>query len=266
MKIQLIACFVILLFVTAYAAKKKSVEDKEAEKAAKEAEKSSKRFADLVNKMASSPVVSLTDTTFNKFVVERPRDYHALLMFTATDKKYQCSVCLRAKMILDDVAKYYQDQYDFNSSSISERLAFFRIEVDDARNTFGEMQLETVPRVYLLPPTNSSSPKMRVSDFEVEAGALMQGASVALEEITRSTGIKVFYLVLYLSMVDRPSQINITIRPEPLLLVLGVIGVLVALFVAAASGDVYAALLWYQSPKIWVVVSIVSSSFPLFQS
>jgi len=29
------------------------------------------------------------------------------------------------------------------------------------------------------------------------------------------------------------------------------------LFVAAASGDVYSALLWYQSPKIWVCVSVV---------
>lgn len=54
------------------------------------------------------------------------------------------------------------------------------------------------------------------------------------------------------------TQINVTISPEPLLLALGVVAVLVALFVAAASGDVYAALLWYQSPKIWVVVSVVS--------
>lgn len=191
MKVSLIALFVVLFIATVYAAKKKSNEDKEAEKAAKDAEKSSKRLSDLMGKIAASPVVSLTDSSFNKFVVERPRDYHALLMFTATAKQYQCSVCLRAKNVLDEVAKYYQDQYDFNTSSASQRIAFFKIEVDDARTTFGEMQLETVPRVYLLPPTNTSSPKMKVSDFEVEAGALLQGASTALEVITETTGIKV---------------------------------------------------------------------------
>jgi hypothetical protein len=30
-----------------------------------------------------------------------------------------------------------------------------------------------------------------------------------------------------------------------------------ALFVSAAQGDLYGALLWYQSPKIWVFVSAV---------
>lgn len=191
MKVSVLASFLFLFFAAVYAAKKKTNDEKEAEKAAKEAEKSAKRLTDLMGKISSSPVVSLTDTTFNKFVVERPREYHALLMFTATAKQYQCSVCLRAKAVFEEVAKYYQEQYDFNSTSISQRIAFFRIEVDDARNTFGEMQLETVPRIYLLPPTNTSSPKMKVSDFEVEAGSMMQGASTALEEITRTTGIKV---------------------------------------------------------------------------
>lgn len=45
--------------------------------------------------------------------------------------------------------------------------------------------------------------------------------------------------------------------PAPLTLLLGAFAVLVALFVSAAKGDLYGAVLWYQSPKIWVWVSAV---------
>lgn len=56
------------------------------------------------------------------------------------------------------------------------------------------------------------------------------------------------------------------VGPEPLLLCLGALGVLVALFVsAAASGDVYESLLWYQSPRIWVCVSMVGALPSLFE-
>ncbi len=50
-----------------------------------------------------------------------------------------------------------------------------------------------------------------------------------------------------------------TVNPEPLLLLLGVVGALLALFVSAASFNVYESILWYQSPKIWVCVSVVST-------
>jgi len=49
------------------------------------------------------------------------------------------------------------------------------------------------------------------------------------------------------------------VDPTPLVLALGVVAALVALFVSAAQGDLYGAVLWYQSTKIWSVVSAVSS-------
>lgn len=48
------------------------------------------------------------------------------------------------------------------------------------------------------------------------------------------------------------------VDPKPVLIVLGAIAAIMALFVSAASYDVYGALLWYQSPRIWVFVSAVS--------
>lgn len=49
--------------------------------------------------------------------------------------------------------------------------------------------------------------------------------------------------------------------PAPLTLLIGAFAVLMALFVSAAKGDLFGAVLWYQSPKIWVWVSAVRFLF-----
>lgn len=81
----------------------------------------------------------LFDKNFSSFVSDRPREYYAALLFTATGSKYRCSICLKVKPIFDDVAKLYHEQYEFNSSAIDKRIAFFRVEVDNARNIFSAM-------------------------------------------------------------------------------------------------------------------------------
>ena len=81
----------------------------------------------------------LFDKNFSSFVSDRPREYFAALLFTATSSKYQCSICLKVKPIFEDVAKLYHDQYEFNSSAPDKRIAFFRIEVDNAKNIFNAM-------------------------------------------------------------------------------------------------------------------------------
>jgi hypothetical protein len=157
----------------------------------KEKDNAAQKFNSLLSNIAANSVVSLSDKNFTKYVVDRPREYTAFIMFTATAKQYQCSVCLRAKSNLEEVASYYQQQYDFNSSSVSERIVFFRIEVDDARSAFNEMQLETVPRIYILPPTTESSPKMKISDYEMETKFLIESSAATLSEIHVKTGVKV---------------------------------------------------------------------------
>jgi hypothetical protein len=47
------------------------------------------------------------------------------------------------------------------------------------------------------------------------------------------------------------------VDPQPFLLLLGVLSALLALFVTAAGNDIFSALLWYQSPKVWIWVSAV---------
>jgi hypothetical protein len=58
-------------------------------------------------------------------------------------------------------------------------------------------------------------------------------------------------------MLNVYLQIEVMVDPQPFLLLLGVLSALLALFVTAARNDIFSALLWYQSPKVWIWVSAV---------
>ena len=137
------------------------------------------------------PVASLSDRNFTTYTKDRPRNYHAFIMFTATNPQYQCSICGRAKQRFVEAAQLYHDQYSFTDVDAKKRLAFFTLEVDDARMLFQEMKMDSVPHLYLLPPTTKHSPKMMLSDFEVPTHALLEGLPQLLGEIESATAIKV---------------------------------------------------------------------------
>lgn len=192
-------CFVALalsaLLLGCDAAKKKattSTSQKSTSKAADSSGFSSeKRTAAIMKAIAFNPMISLTDNNFTKFVTDRPRDYHAVLMFTATAPKYQCSVCVKSMEVFEEIASFYNKQYVFNTTAAENKIAFFKIEVDDGRGIFNELQLETVPRLFMLPPVTVDSPRAKISNYEMDNRVLLEGTSRLLEVIHTATGIKV---------------------------------------------------------------------------
>ncbi len=235
------ALLLVSLLLVSAAKKKASSSSKKTTEKDSEAGDTGK-IAALSKLLQSTPVISLSDRNFTKFVTERPRDYHAILMFTATSPQYQCGVCVKSLGSYEEVATLYNRQYDFSKTPIGDRVVFFKIEVDSGRQIFGELQLETVPRLFFLPPVDVATPKSSISKFEVDNKVLLEGTSRILAEIHGITGVKV----------------EVMVDPAPLVLVLSIFAALVALFVSAAQGDLYGAVLWYQSTKIWSVVSAVS--------
>lgn len=199
------------------------------------------RLAVIVNKVAQGGLVTLSDGNFSKFVVERPREYHAVLLFTATGAKYQCSVCVATKRIFSEAAAYYKEQYDFNTTSAENRVAFFVLEVDSARNTFNDMGLETVPRLYALPPTKHDSPKMRMGEYEIEVRSLMEGAGAFLGDVESRTGVKV----------------KVTVNPLPIMTALCLIAYFLALLAASAASEPQKAIFWFRNRWIWSVFSLL---------
>jgi hypothetical protein len=126
------------------------------ESQAKSSSSSDARLQILSAKFLKQNLVPLTDSNYSKFVIQRPRDYVAVVMFTALGSRYSCTACKTALAIYIDVANLYYEQYNFNSSLPKDRLAFFVVDADTAGQTFEDMKLETVPRFYILPPRTES--------------------------------------------------------------------------------------------------------------
>lgn len=180
-----------LLFSCDAASKKKSSTSKKTESSSSNVDVASKKIASIMKAVSFNPVVSLFDSNFTKFVADRPRDYHAILMFTATAPQFQCSVCVRSAVSYHEIASFYHKQFVFNTTAPENRIVFFKVEVDDGRGIFNELGLETVPRVYILPPTPAGAPKMKISNFEVDNRILLEGTSRIIEELNNLTGVKV---------------------------------------------------------------------------
>lgn len=234
-------CLVLLLLVVAVQGKK--AKSSAASKSSGDSSSSSDngRFDIIVEKLKTNSYIPLTEGNFSRFVVDRPRNYHAVLMFTATAAKYQCSVCVQAKKSFADAAGYYREQYDIASVPENKHVVFFLLEVDNARQIFNDMGLETVPRIYALPPTRADSPKMKMGEYELEVRSLLEGVGNFLQALEAMTKVPV----------------AMTISSLPILAGLGFVAYLLALLAAAAAEDPANAVLWYQSPKIWAIFSIL---------
>ncbi len=235
----LIAIFLLLILLVTLEAKKSKKSSSDGKKSSSKKPKSAEdRLHVLENQI---PFTYLSDSNFSTFVAERPRPYHALLMFTATDKRYQCSVCARAKQTFVEASKYYHDQYSFGNEIPSKRVGFFVVDVDSSRNTFNEMGLETVPRVYMLPPTLADTPKLRVGDYEISSQSLLEGAKSFLQQMEERSKIKVVP----------------TINPFPFIIIIAVIGYILAFLVSVAVYSPSEAVVWYRSKYIWIIISTI---------
>lgn len=146
--------------------------------------------------MRSTQVIPLTDRNFSKFITERPRTYNSLVTLTATAAQYSCNMCVKAKVNYDEASRLYHSQYNFSTVPPEQRLVFFSVEVDDARNLFGELRIETVPRIYFVPAADVDSFRMQFSQQEIESRALLEGVTPMLELINEVAKIKVCPLIL----------------------------------------------------------------------
>ncbi|RYG63968.1 hypothetical protein EON64_14910 [archaeon] len=124
--------------------------------AAKDSKKSSgstrkqKDAVQLISeKLSTGSLIALTDSTFNMLVMDRPRDYHAVVMLTATDPKYSCSICQKGRALLEEAAKAYNSQYAFNTSMPAQRVAFFVAEVDRYITHTVHIQYHSMPYTYV---------------------------------------------------------------------------------------------------------------------
>lgn len=200
MKVELLfLCAVLVICLVAAAKKKKSSTSTKSETASST---SVNKFDSVIKAIKTGgSLISLTDRNFSKFITDRPRDYYAVLVLTATDPRYGCSVCVKGKNNLEDVAKLYNSQYNLSAVDTNQRVVFFKAEVDDARNIFTELRVETVPRTFILPPADVKAKKVPIQEHEVEGRGFLENLQASVDTVNNATGVKVklrnFCLNLY---------------------------------------------------------------------
>ncbi len=185
-------CLVIVLCYLLLVIAKEKATEKDNNKKKQEVDNGTNRLKILTAKLENATSIILSDKNFSTYIIERPRLYTAVLLFTATDPQYQCSICNTMHGVFKDAAAQYQIQVDLNASSIENRVIFFEIDVDNGRKVFGDMGIESVPRVFVLPHRDRDAERQRMTDFEVDMKAVLEGGLKSiLAEINRFAGTKV---------------------------------------------------------------------------
>ena len=206
--------------------------------------KSNERLQNIATKVLkhSQYIIPLSDRNFSDYIIDLPREYNALLMFTALAPKYQCSICMNIKDTFSKVATYYANQYNFNTTSIDKKLVFFMIDVDNSRNIFNDLALESVPRFFLIPPKDiHSTSKAKISTYEISTRLAIEGEQAFLTQIEEMSSIK----------------ISVTINSTPIVIVLCLVSILLAIFVSSHVSSGKNALLIYQNKYLWVIISLI---------
>ena len=119
---------------------------------------------------------------------------------------------------------------------------YFGTDVDSARSAFNSLGLETVPRLYIVPPTDAGDPQQSFGDFEISIEKAVEGK--LLDEIKRATKV----------------EIRILWEPLPVTIGLCVFSVILAYVADAAFRAGKDAWYWYRSPRLWMLISFAAFS------
>lgn len=96
-------------------------------------------------------------------LVSGPRDYYTLMVFTSTDEKHGCELCVTLKDILPQVSKaWFRDNAHLN------RLFFLYVDIVDATNfpLLKELNINAVPHIWLIPPNLEADKSDKLSVFK----------------------------------------------------------------------------------------------------
>jgi len=193
-------------------------------------------------------IIPTNDRNFTKFVSIQPRFYQAALFMTAAGSNYNCMPCKSALAAYEEMAFHYNSQYDFLITPMEHRMAFFVVDVDKARQAFKDMDLETVPRVFVLPAVSTDDGtyfNVKKNAKEMNTHALLDTMSVLLKELENVSGVKV-----------EPK-----VSPFPAVFGLSIFAMLLAFMLSYVDDDDSTLYDIVRSPNLWMTFTIMAFSF-----
>lgn len=209
----------------------------------------------------------LSDANFTKHIIERPRLFHSLILFTATESKFKCSACKSASALFHASYSYYIQLYDvtelvihFNDSAEVVRfettevgqdkdkmtaaralqphlmrkkyddvLYVFVVDIDSGRDSFALFGVDAVPKAYLLPPStvSSASPAPGSTQQQLMRHRLFSDKDPVVYEITQQE--LMLDQVQFLALLSNRSGLSIHATMQPVVILVPLVAIAIVL-------------------------------------
>lgn len=209
------------------------------------------RRRSLEKARASTPggaVVAVDDAKFDRFITGVPRQYEAVVFFTASGASYKCASC---RLHLDEftvMAESYKAARENEPESLKGADIFFFV-ADFSRNqrSFQQLGLQSVPKVMHFPPSLAEGEGGRYETTPSQH-MIMAGKSSA-EEMARF-------------VKDRTgASITIARAEPPVAIILCVLLVLAVLAIKPLLSNLGALLRTIQNKYLWLSISLMVYTF-----
>ena len=138
------------------------------------------------------------------------------------------------------MASTYEEQYGFQASPIEKKVAFFLVDVETSRKTFAQFGIETVPRLFSLPPTAGPN----AVDLK---GIQMLKHEVSFQEDSDP---------LRLISAHIPVELRKQMQAGLVLTLLASIALILASVSTVSKGQFSDAFLCYRSKLLWSLITL----------
>jgi oligosaccharyltransferase complex subunit gamma len=106
------------------------------------------QLIDLARK-SSGNVISLDDSTYNYYAINKPRPYSLIVLFTALNPKFKCTLCKNLDREYTLTAESYRD--DIKARRVQPDVFFLRLDYEQAPRTFQSYETTSVPLIFHVP-------------------------------------------------------------------------------------------------------------------
>ncbi|CAG7835446.1 unnamed protein product, partial [Allacma fusca] len=135
-------------------------------------EKLNGKFENLLKRCQKRSLILITkESTFNRFLVQQPRNYSAFaLINSASTRKQPCLNCEDARMIMEKIAKQHYNQGGFKIKPVF----FFEIYTQKSSDLSSRLGIHSLPSVLYFP-----------KDGRLENVTVLDGSQVAFRQAHR---------------------------------------------------------------------------------
>lgn len=189
-------------------------------------------------------IINLRDANFTKTVLDGPRAYDALVLFTVTGSKYKCTACHAAEDALSTVQYTLRKASEQGTSALQGRrpIFVFRCGFETCQAPFALYGMRNAPTISFMP---GSTKRRKFRDRE---------ATLDPQRTISPDGPHTAEAVLALLQLDEPLQV--LKKPEAHILHSLAAAVLMALAATWVGGDARRLCFW-RLPSAWMLGSFL---------